>query len=421
MSILQMVVYLLVAVPLLAFFLTLYARSKSTSKTRFTTAAECRCILDGSQAPDARKNHLTKWEAKAIPNRTTRRAFGIENAFTTDNKRVAEISVNRVQRRMNDVDGNWSGLSRILSDAGWDIVGYYETVDALNVPLTWVVQALVLRASLWVFFNMREEVNIDYLLGLVYEMEDTLRRIKYEEGVSDFKEGLGLEFCLSLVFARYNVDTLDPRANPFNSLLHCFETIAPVVSRAFIELRRREEYKPILAAFVRKPTSTQFSLELGEDEISAEFLIKEALRLYPPTRQVERAFQFDPKSPEKVTLTADIEACHLDPKIWGADVLEFKPDRWKKVTVVQDLAFLAFGSRPFLCPASHGFGLRIVGLLVGVLLDMFNDDWMMNPELDEKLDESGSASTQRLSNEPGACDDVSLEASESAMAWVDVS
>ncbi|KAL4981842.1 hypothetical protein BDW68DRAFT_183116 [Aspergillus falconensis] len=55
---------------------------------------------------------------------------------------------------------------------------------------------------------------------------------------------------------------------------------------------------------------------------------------------------------------------------------EFRPARWRRASLVQNLSFLAFGSRPFLCAADAGseFGLRVVGFVVGVLVDAFGKD-----------------------------------------------
>lgn len=87
--------------------------------------------------------------------------------------------------------------------------------------------------------------------------------------------------------------------------------------------------------------------------------------------------------------------------------MEFKPERWKKAGVVQDLSFLAFGGRPFLCPASQDFGLRVVGLIAGVLLDDFRDEWVL--DLDDVEERRGLRDGQRLSNERDAYGGVFLD------------
>jgi dihydroceramidase len=40
-------------------------------------------------------------------------------------------------------------------------------------------------------------------------------------------------------------------------------------------------------------------------------------------------------------------------------------------------SFLAFGSKPFQCPAKPKFGPRLVGLLIGILLKEFPDDYKL--------------------------------------------
>lgn len=278
-------------------------------------------------------------------------------------------------------------LPNALYPLVWEMMECYE----MKVPLGPMVRALVLRVTLWIF-GMRGNVPARELVDL----GDVLFNTKME--VTDLQDNHDLQAHLSALFPGYN---LNPRANPLNALLHCFETLTPVVLRLFLELRRHSSYKDILLAFIQKPTPAQFNL-LADGAISAEYLVKETLRLYPPNRQIHRAFQptIDPAT--RLVLTADIEACQLDYKAW-ADPLHFRPERWRKASVVQNLSFLAFGSRPFLCPASHDFGLRVVALIGGVLVDVLGDNWVLS------FADGEVCAGERLSNEWGAYEDVSIE------------
>lgn len=53
--------------------------------------------------------------------------------------------------------------------------------------------------------------------------------------------------------------------------------------------------------------------------------------------------------------------------IWGPDALVFRSERFDAVTPLQKEAYLPFGSAPHLCPAYHGFGERMILLLVAML------------------------------------------------------
>ncbi|CEL05759.1 hypothetical protein ASPCAL06874 [Aspergillus calidoustus] len=195
------------------------------------------------------------------------------------------------------------------------------------------------------------------------------------EDVLEFKENHTLQGRLSAVFnakhknkgkSKSKIDIHDPHSNPLSWILPGFETLWRIVLRLFPVLdssQREEDYRQILPGFVHSPTPTQFKLESDDERISAESLVKEALRLYPPTRRIRRAFQFaggstDPNSNnrvEVVTAAADVEACQLDTDLWGADAMQFNPARWRK-----EENFLAFGDRPFLCPASRGFDPMVI-------------------------------------------------------------
>lgn len=115
------------------------------------------------------------------------------------------------------------------------------------------------------------------------------------------------------------------------------------------------------------------------NNVSAEMLITESLRLCPPTRRIHRAFSFQPTpssssssptSPNHIEIySANIEASHTAPQIWGPTSTTFDPARWTKdrLTNEQWNAFFPFGARPFVYPAQGMFGPRVIGILVGVL------------------------------------------------------
>lgn len=106
-----------------------------------------------------------------------------------------------------------------------------------------------------------------------------------------------------------------------------------------------------------------------EGGVSVEFLVKEALRLYPPTKRIYRHFEM--QSPEGIetveTVAADIEACQRLPEIWGAESNKYRPARW--ITADRGMldAYMPFGGNPFPCPAGGSFGPRMIGVLVAVI------------------------------------------------------
>ncbi|KAL4781527.1 hypothetical protein BJX76DRAFT_359817 [Aspergillus varians] len=398
-----------VPIPVVIFFLLLLFLLHHSLKNRrrvlqFATAAECLRIIDGFQLPDNTKNQLSPHEARALQNKDLKEAFGIHNAFTTDNAADAKQFTHQAAKLIKLSAEQWGFLRDILYRTVSSMPGV-ET-SGLRIHLTPLTQALALRSSLYVLFKMRGDIEIQHLIDLGEVIHRTWMDIQRGKEITGFKNNHILQARLSAVFPSHR-NILNPRRNPFNHILPSFETLWPVVLRLFLELHlhERKHWKEILIAFAQKPAPAQFTLLLGEDAISAEFLVKEGLRLYPPTRQICRTFQF-PGSDKRETFTADVEGGHLDRKVWGRDALEFKPGRWRMVKLPQTLSFLAFGARPFLCPASQDFGPRVVGLIVGILLDVLGDEWVVELEGSGKMEKLGSGGVLR--NDQDAYDGVFL-------------
>jgi cytochrome P450 len=119
----------------------------------------------------------------------------------------------------------------------------------------------------------------------------------------------------------------------------------------------------------------------ARDIPSTKHVVFESLRLYPPTRRIHRAYQWsdsaadDNQEPKAYDdMAADIEACHLRSDIWGPYALVFNPERWKQPTSRQQEAFMPFGHKPFQCPAQSVFGPRMIGILVGALLEALTSE-----------------------------------------------
>lgn len=418
--------YLFIVIPIfILIFIAFYRRLFSfTRATIVKTELDCLAIIEATQSPDARKNRLTQHEARARPNQALQRAFGIQNAFTMRNATDAKEFVREARALISASAVDWHDLSRALSsmvrDLDWALSDNDLSANGrTRVTLAPVVRALALKVSLSVLFKMREVVDDEnrQLVGLGNIIHGSWMAMKSGSGkIADFKDNIILQVRLAAVFAKreikMNVENIrGHRSNPLNLIIPGFETLWRVVLRLFIVLYDQEGYKHILLDFVQSPTPTQFKLELGQERISAEFVVKEALRLYPPTRRIRRLYQFVDSSSSE-TFAADVEAYQLDTAVWGADALQFKPDRWKKTSGAagENRRLLAFGSRPFLCPASQDFGPMAIGLLVGVLLGVFGGNgvqWVLGSDNAVEMEELHSG--ERLRNERSSYEGVFLE------------
>lgn len=154
-----------------------------------------------------------------------------------------------------------------------------------------------------------------------------------------------------------------------NLILLAFETMWRVVFHCFIEVRYRgvkeqDEWMAILKVYLTNP---------GSQQDMPYSIIREALRLYLPTRYIYRYFEF--ASGCLILAIADIEGLYRNTEIWGSDADCFKPSRWARISHESEQlrAWMPFGASLFLCPAKPDFAPRMVGVLVAALAEAFCD------------------------------------------------
>jgi len=346
----------------LLFYHYLYSnRSEESYTYRISDPELCRLIIAG-QSFNKKKNELSPLSSRALPNQRLRIAFGIRNAFTSDDDRS-------------------------------------------------FIQTLSMRLVLWILFGRAEGGSESHVQDRdLVNLAEAINRVWLESKSSKipkFEENHDLQAALSAVFPDH--DILQPEENPLNMILPAFETLWRATLRTFIEVRFTTgrgnlEWHRTLATFAQMPTMGQFKLQGTESGISAEFLVSEALRLYPPTRRIHRKFKWG--RGEIVDVAADIETSHTAVDIWGQDATVFDPERWRYLSEEQKNAYFPFGSRPYLCPASSVFGPWMIGLLVGALIsEMWQDSWLdsANPEMMKEL-----SSSARLRAERNAYEEVYL-------------
>lgn len=103
----------------------------------------------------------------------------------------------------------------------------------------------------------------------------------------------------------------------------------------------------------------------------ARCIVKESLRLYPPTKRIYRAVVRDTGLSIFATLlrsfrvnrihAVDIETLHRRSDVWGADATSFRPERW--ISMQKDPAeFMPFGHGRFACPTRTGLGPFLIAV-----------------------------------------------------------
>jgi hypothetical protein len=177
-----------------------------------------------------------------------------------------------------------------------------------------------------------------------------------------------------------------------NYILPICETMWRVVLRGLIEMLRPD----------RNPEGRQEVLQIYLDEVlkggkmtwkddddkrvptSPIDIIKEALRLHPPTRHIHR------RHPNGKNVVVDIEKCHHSELLAPGDPVEFRSKRWRQLRAhsgaqgvkrtEEALGFMAFG---LVCPSDtrevKGFGMKTIAALVGVLCCELKYGWDLEP------------------------------------------
>ncbi|KAJ5553760.1 Cytochrome P450 [Penicillium frequentans] len=329
-------------------------------------------------------NRLNPLQSRALSNQRLRIAFGIDNAFTSHEVNRVKTFTAQAKSLINLSPSAWSLLSdtthrnmrRSIIDRTGDCNG--ET----RIQVVDLVHTLTLRMVLHVLFSMEEEAfNLPdrCFIELASAINSTWIMSKTERTPPRFENNSRLQNAILAIFPP--TQDLSPQNNPLNMILPGFDTMWRIVLRMFIEIGfstgvPHSEWRTQLAAFARTPSKAAFVQRPGLDAVSVEHLVNEALRLYPPTKRLYRAFQYYESSAVEVKAT-DIEEAHTAEHIWGPSVMSFDPRRWHTLENTQKQSFSPFGKKPVVCPAQSAFGPMVIGLIVGVLFMELGDDWIL--------------------------------------------
>ena len=359
--------------------------------SRYTNT--CLLILNGiCIRENGSKNELTPEESRGKPNKRLVTAFGVDNAFTTSNeeyrivfRKYARIKLGKI------VDARWKGIAEIASKlVHQKIEGERSQFKGEGMSLVPFVQTITLSISLHVLFGLDPHGLEEELVSLATEEINKLW-IASKKDPMDADTVAERKTSLEDALRKLSPDfDFTPQATPLNYILPAYETMWRIVLHTFIEVSFRDaplafQWRETLQLFLNDPTKQEFIDLPKETQVSVEFMVQEALRLYPPTRRVHREFKFA-ETEKSIILKADIEKCHRDESVWGSDSKRFLPSRWNKLDDEAHKSFMPFGGGEFRCPARHSFGPRMIGVLVAVFAGAIpSDEW--------RITESGGAGT----------------------------
>lgn len=350
-------------------------------QTRFKDEAQCKKII-GCPIDDPELRSI--WvEARAKPNQRLIPAFNIQNAFTTfdDGDRVKFRNAAAEKLKLTGI-WNWKNLPNVAREL---VSKSLQTeFNRGEIPLVPLVQSLALKIVMSALFELNPlTLNDDTVSDLAHQINELWLGSKLSPmgnaRITDLRSGL--EENLGKIFPG---QSLEPESTPMNLILPAYETMWRVVFRCFLEVAFRNPataptFHSALVRYLEDSTAKQFEKASDDkDSVSVKFIVFEALRLYPPTKRIFRKFR-DESDWGGETVSADIEACQRDDKIWGEQSLEFRPSRWSE-SESKHKFFMPFGGDLFNCPAKGGFGPRMIGLLVAALVHSISKDngWTLN-------------------------------------------
>lgn len=367
------------------------AATLSNQSTLVGNSQDAARVIAGNHPSPAFTNYLTSFQSRSFPNRPLRRAFGIDNAFTSHDEQIVHHFIAEAKRRMNLKPRDWISLSELVSrtiDA--DLRLRVPTSSPLpdRVPLAGFVQVLCLKVVLNTILHVEiRGINPSHFTVLAEEINRIWMASKVGQGEDSprYEDEERLHNALRHIFPDLNV--MDSSTNPLNFILPSFETLWRIVLRTFIDVvyiagSRQQVWSDALVGYYNNPTKEVFLKQrsTAAGPVSAKSIVSEGLRLYPPTRRVHRAIRPSPGG-DILMYAADIEACQKDISVWGPDATQFVPTRWTTTTTTtkgyEIASFFPFGKKPFVCPAKPVFGPQMVGLLVGALVDSFGQGWAL--------------------------------------------
>ncbi|KAK0100727.1 hypothetical protein ONS95_007178 [Cadophora gregata] len=324
---------------------------------------------------------ISTLESRAIPNKRLVAAFGINNAFTTTDVDYHRAFVSKAKELIRTKDHGWVELSNTAQNiADSTLNPLREDSGILTLPLIRLVQSLVFRIVVMNFFpgsDMPSDEDVGFITAKINSLWLASKACSGDDTVKLFNDKEQLISKLnSFTRPRAGFQQLEQttdKDNPLNWILPAYETLWRVVLHCFLEVRFRAKpsdalvYKSVIDQFLNQPSQQIFEIPLPSSAVTVRHIVDETLRLYPPTRRINRQL-----SDELVAI--DIEHIHRDPIKWGDDALEFRPARWEEKNF-DKMAFKPFGMGKFECPAKNSFGPMMIGVLVGALLSGIDEDF----------------------------------------------
>ncbi|KAL7620822.1 hypothetical protein AAE478_009820 [Parahypoxylon ruwenzoriense] len=339
----------------------------------------------------ARHNLQDRLEARAAPNRRLFEAFGIVNSFTTTDPEIHMRFLHAANGLIRNADGDWFLFSKAADMAlGRTLTHFKVASPGVGVPLARVTRVFVFMTMLDMLFepvvdpetlNIEDATLATEAINRLWVQSKAPERGEERDDPSWQLDQEQLEGALKRLLP--DSFPCEPHTHPLNLIMPAYETMWRVCLLTFVSAGFRATCRKTTRMFRDVVDSVPRCFGQGNNEEDTALAFakasppEEALRLYPPTRRIYRAAQNAGASQATVE-SNDVEKCHRDPNIWGADALRFDPTRFGATTAAgrvrgpaltaeQKLAYMPFGTTPHVCPASAAFGYRAIIALAAAL------------------------------------------------------
>ncbi|KAI2641029.1 hypothetical protein GGS21DRAFT_354152 [Xylaria nigripes] len=377
----------LVLVALIVGFLTLRSILTSSCSQCSLVQASTRHLMKSRQIIDFSYFNARRLEdrltLRAKPNHRLVLAFGICNSFTTDKKHVHRDFLKNAHEAIHNTQ-NWTKLSKVTKMILDICIKRLPRERMQPIPLAPLVRIVSFSLVLHVLFDVRpSEIDLDAAV----QAAETINKLWIRSKGDDFKPSSDDKELVDLL--NNSLKALIPRqfegehdANPLNLIIPAYETLWRIVLLTFASVANQNVDSNTAEELQDAINNVPQCFGKGSfDETRALAIAKEGLRLYPPTKRIYRATST--VEDDKDFICADVEACQRDAQIWGPDALEFKPTRFHSFTSkntasllrramglkshaenLKSHSYFPFGVGAHKCPASTGFGEKIITLLV---------------------------------------------------------
>ncbi|KAI0183143.1 cytochrome P450 [Xylaria flabelliformis] len=348
--------------------------------------AKCRQIADFSFLNA--KTLEDRLRLRAKPNIRLVTAFGLDNSFTTCDRQVHQEFLKTANNAIRLVHThNWIKLGEDTRTV-LDLCLQQFKDEIPYIPLAPMLRLVSFSVVLRVLFNVKlSAIDLDE----TRKATDAINRLWIQSKNCHCIPSPYDKKLLNNALGRLLPDeTLhDNCTSPLNLIMPAYETLWRVVLLTFVSIAGRVVDPSTLEELQQAVKNVPHCFcKNNEAEMRALAIAKEGLRLYPPTRRIYRGMSTT--NDEGGVVIADVEACHRDQQVWGADALQFKPTRFhswfgedatKKSGHItpsnvytkdqEKLSYFPFGVGKHLCPAAAGFGEKMIALLVVELTRRF--------------------------------------------------